>query len=148
MNSCLSNVILWSRLLKIYLHTQLVAGAVIATIYENVGSGSLDIDRNNDTRLVMFGKRLTRLLLLSAFAFEVLSIFVTTVTGNMLLSHTEASLDAMMPSKMVNKYSTPLSFLHDNFEFEYLSKCFLVCMQTKAVGLSTYVLFQLPQRSI
>ena len=93
---------------------------MIATIYENVGSGSLDIDRKNDTPLVMFGKRLTRLLLLSAFAFEVLSIFVTTVTGTMLLSHTEASLDAMMPSKMVNKYTTPLSFLHDNFEFEYL----------------------------
>jgi hypothetical protein len=59
----------------------LVAGAVIATIYENIGSGALDIRADSDTRWVMFGKRITRLLLLSAFAFEVLSIFVTTVTG-------------------------------------------------------------------
>lgn len=100
---------------------QLIAGAVVATIYENIGSGALDIDRKKDTRMVMFGKRMTRLLLLSAFAFEVLSIFVTTVTGTMLLSHTEHSLDVMFPSKMVNKYTTPLSFLHDNFEFEYLT---------------------------
>lgn len=96
----------------------LVAGAVIATIYENIGSGALDIDRENDTRAVIFGKRCCRLLLLSAFGLEVLSIFVTTVTGTMLLSHSEASLDAIMPSKMVNKDSTPLSFFHDNFEFE------------------------------
>lgn len=99
----------------------LVAGAVIATIYENIGSGALDIDAKKDKSWVKFGKRVTRLLLLSAFAFEILSIFVTTVTGTMLLSHTEASLDAMMPTKMVNKYTTPLSFLHDNFEFEYVT---------------------------
>lgn len=98
----------------------LVAGAVVATIYENIGSGALDIDAQKDKKWVKFGKRVTRLLLLSAFAFEILSIFVTTVTGTMLLSHTEASLDAMMPTKMVNKNTTPLSFLHDNFEFEYL----------------------------
>ena len=96
----------------------LVAGAVIATIYENLGSGALDIDAKKDTRAVKFGKRMTRLLLLSAFAFEVLSIFTTTVTGTMLLSHTEASLDALCPEHMINPNTTPLSFLHDNFEFE------------------------------
>jgi hypothetical protein len=42
-------------------------------------------------------------------------------TGTMLLSHTEATLDARMPTKMINQDSTPLSFLHDNFEFEYLT---------------------------
>ena len=94
---------------------------MIATIYETLGSGALDINRQEDSRLVMFGKRVCRLLLLSAFALETLSIFVTTVTGTMLLSHTEASLDAMMPTNMVNAETTPLSFLHDNFEFEYLT---------------------------
>lgn len=100
---------------------QLVAGAVIATIYENIGSGALDIHRRKDTKWVMLGKRICRLLLLSAFALEVLSIFVTTVTGTMLLAHTQEALDAMVPTHMVNKDTTPLSFLHDNFEFEYLT---------------------------
>ena len=54
---------------------------MIATIYENIGSGALDIDPKNDNRWVKLGKRLTRILLLSAFAFEVLSIFVTTTTS-------------------------------------------------------------------
>lgn len=58
----------------------LVAGAVIATIYENIGSGALDI-ASDDSKWVRTGKRVTRLLLLSAFAFEIISIFVTTVTG-------------------------------------------------------------------
>mmetsp|Transcript_9520 Transcript_9520/g.18300 ORF Transcript_9520/g.18300 Transcript_9520/m.18300 type:complete len:370 (-) Transcript_9520:1296-2405(-) len=99
----------------------LVAGAVIATIYENIGSGALDIDTQKDSKWETLGKRVARLLLLSAFALEVLSIFVTTVTGTMLLSHTEASLDALCPTSMVNKFTTPLSFLHDNFELEYLT---------------------------
>ena len=99
----------------------LIAGAVVATIYENMGSGALDINASKDSKWVIFGKRCCRLLLLSAFACEVLSIFITTVTGTMLLSHTEASLDAYNLNKMVSKYTTPLSFLHDNFEFEYLT---------------------------
>lgn len=90
----------------------LVAGAVVATIYENIGSGALDIGKD-DTEMVKFGKRLTRFLLLSAFAFEVMSIFVTTVTGTMLLSKPEHVLDAML---VITKDTTPLSFLHDNFE--------------------------------
>lgn len=95
----------------------LVAGAVVATMYENIGSGALDIQKE-DTKMVRFGKRLTRVLLLSAFALEVMSIFVTTVTGTMLLSKTEDDLDALVA---VTKNTTPLSFLYDNFEFEYLS---------------------------
>ena len=62
----------------------LVAGAVIATIYETMNSGDLDIAKI-DRPIVRFGKRLTRVLLLSAFAFEVISIFTTTVMGTMLL---------------------------------------------------------------
>lgn len=95
----------------------LVAGAVVATLYENMGSGDLDIQKK-DSKAVRFGKRLTRVLLLTAFAFEILSIFVTTVTGTMLLSKPEHVLDEMVE---VTKDTTPLSFLRDNFEFEYLT---------------------------
>jgi hypothetical protein len=93
----------------------LVAAAVVATIYENMHSGDLEIDQS-DGRLVQLGKKLTRLLLLSAFALETLSIFVTTVTGTMLLSRKH---DQML---IANKdVTTPLEFLKENFEFEYLT---------------------------
>ena len=93
----------------------LVAAAVVATIYENMHSGDLEIDKS-DGRWVQLGKKLTRLLLLSAFALETLSIFVTTVTGTMLLSRKH---DQMF---IANKdVTTPLEFLKENFEFEYLT---------------------------
>lgn len=95
----------------------LVAGAVIATIYENIGSGALNLE-DKDSKSTKFMKRLCRVLLLSAFALEVLSIFTTTVTGTMLLAHTEDDLDALVA---VTKDTTVLSFLRDNFEFEYLT---------------------------
>lgn len=93
----------------------LVAAAVVATIYENMHSGDLEIDKT-DGWWVQLGKKLTRLLLLSAFALETLSIFVTTVTGTMLLSRKH---DQML---IVNKdVTTPLEFLKENYEFEYLT---------------------------
>ena len=95
----------------------LVAGAVIATIYENIGSGALDV-RRKDTYLVRCTKRLTRVLLITAFALEVLAIFVTTVTGTMLLSRTLDYMDEVVP---VTLETTPLAFLRSNFEFEYLT---------------------------
>ncbi|KAL7572259.1 hypothetical protein ACA910_011787 [Epithemia clementina (nom. ined.)] len=95
----------------------LVAGAVIATIYETMGSGAMDV-RKKDTKWVKLGKRMTRVLLLSAFAFEVLSIFVTTVTGTMLMERTLDFMDEIVP---VTEDTTPLEFLRNNFEFEYLT---------------------------
>ena len=95
----------------------LVAGAVIATIYETLNSGSLD-PKDSDTRLIRIAKRVTRFLLLSAFALEVMSIFMTTVTGTMLMSRTLDIMDDVCP---ISKDTTPLSFLQSNFEFEYLS---------------------------
>lgn len=95
----------------------LVAGAVIATIYENIGSGTLDV-RSRDTVTVRFMKRLTRVLLLSSFALEIMAIFVTTVTGTMLLSRTLDYMDEIVP---VTAETTPLAFLRSNFEFEYLT---------------------------
>jgi len=94
----------------------LVAGAVIATIYENMKSGDLELT-SDDSKIVSFSKKLTRLLLVTAFGLEVLSIFVTTVTGSMLLSRT---IETMAKLK-VGPDTTPISFLIENFEFEYLS---------------------------
>ena len=93
----------------------LVAGAVVATLYDNMHSGDLEMS-DSDSRLVRVGKLVTRLLLLSAFAMETLSIFVTTVTGTMLLSLTAEQMsisDAVI--------HTPLEFLKENFEFEFLT---------------------------
>jgi len=94
----------------------LVAGAVIATIYENLNSDEYQV-KKNDKKWVAFGKKFVRLLLLSAFAMEVLSIFVTTVTGTMLLSKTVSSMARLQKTGS----TTPLSFLRDNFELEFLT---------------------------
>jgi hypothetical protein len=79
----------------------LVAGAVIATIYEQNNSNKLAI-RKNDQKWVQFAKKMSRLLLLSAFVLEIISIFVTTVTGTALLSYADRS-DAV--SLVVSKSS-------------------------------------------
>jgi hypothetical protein len=96
----------------------LVAGAVIATLYENVRGGALEV-RKGDSKYASFAKRLTSILLLSAFGFLVVSIFVTTVTGTMLLSRDFSNLKVTATST--------LGFLEEHFEFEYLTSrlCFL-----------------------
>ena len=93
----------------------LVAGAVIATLYENMHRGDLQVLESDSSR-VQLGKKLTRLLLLSAFLLEAISIFVTTVTGTMLLSLPVAEVQA----HSVPVHS-PLQFLRENYEFEYLT---------------------------
>lgn len=71
--------------------------------------------RKSDPFALKIIKKLCRVLLLSSFGLEIISIFVTTVTGTMLLSHG----DAKILSKM--EFSSPLGFLMHNFEFEYLT---------------------------
>ena len=93
----------------------LVAGAVVATIYENLRSGSLDIQKN-DNVYTRFAKKTTSLLLYSSFALQMISIFVTTITGTMLLSKDFSNLEST-----ANHLHTPLQFLHEHFEFEYLT---------------------------
>ena len=95
----------------------LIAGAVIATIYENIGNGDLDI-LPQDSPFTKFKKRLTSSLLISAFGLEIIAIFVTTVTGTMLLSRPLHDMDHVVP---VGPHTTPLAFLRENFEFEYLT---------------------------
>lgn len=95
----------------------LVAGAVVATLYENMHRGDLEVLPGQDSRLMRLGKQMTRLLLLSAFALEAVSIFVTTVTGTMLLSRTAEQMTLLHHDDI----QTPLEFLRKNFEFEYLT---------------------------
>ena len=95
----------------------LVAGAVIATLYENIRAGDLDL-QDSDSKRVRFVKQLAHLLLLTAFGLEMICIFVTTVTGTVLMSRELDVMDDILP---VNSQTTPLGFLRGNFEFEYLT---------------------------
>lgn len=90
----------------------LVAGAVLATMYESREEMS---PRKSDSRWIRVAKKACRFLLLSAFGLEVVSIFVTTVTGTMLLAHGDAPVLANM------NFNSPLGFLQANFEFECLT---------------------------
>lgn len=88
----------------------LVAGAVLVTLAETRGDFA---PRRGDKNWVRVVKQLTRFLLLSSFALEVVSIFVSTMTGTVLLSHGEAV-------KKIG-YGSPLGLLHHHFEFEFLT---------------------------
>ena len=90
----------------------LVAGAVVATLYENVRGGALEI-RKGDSAYNKLAKKLTTLLLLTAFAFQIVSIFVTTVTGTMLLTEDVSHLKITA--------TTALGFMREHYEFEYLT---------------------------
>jgi hypothetical protein len=106
----------------------LVAGAVLATMIEGRETMST---KTSDTVNVRILKKLCRVLLLSSFALEIISIFVTTVTGTVLLSHGDAAALLAAAKKggsaLVKKsfdYSSPIGFLMHNFEFEYLTSHF------------------------
>lgn len=98
----------------------LVAGAVIATIYENLSSGDLG-PKAEDSFLTGFAKKSVVVLLLSSFILQIISIFSTTITGTMLLSR---NMDELVAA---SKATTPLGWMKENFEFEYLTGriCFL-----------------------
>lgn len=88
----------------------MVAGAVIATLYENMSSGSLDVEQS-DKKWVRLAKKVTRLLLVSAFILQIVCIFCTTILGTHLLS---------LPASKTQAVSA-LGYLKENFEFEYLT---------------------------
>jgi len=91
----------------------LVAGAVLATMIESREDMS---PKKSDTQLVRLAKKMCRFLLLSSFGLEIISIFVTTVTGTMLLSHGDT------PGTLKNlAFNSPMGFLKNNWEFEYLT---------------------------
>ena len=90
----------------------LVAGAVLVTLSETREDMA---PRKTDKKWIRIVKQVTRFLLMSSFALEVVSIFVSTVTGTVLLSHGEAAAKAAVG------YSSPLGLLHHHHEFEYLT---------------------------
>jgi hypothetical protein len=98
----------------------LVAGAVLVTLSEN----RVDMaPRRQDKKWVRILKQTCRFLLLSSFALEVVSIFVSTVTGTVLLSHGEQmakSAGGAVGQALVG-YTSPLGLLHHHHEFEYLT---------------------------
>mmetsp|Transcript_24343 Transcript_24343/g.36301 ORF Transcript_24343/g.36301 Transcript_24343/m.36301 type:complete len:275 (+) Transcript_24343:138-962(+) len=96
----------------------LVAGAVIATLYETRENFA---PKKNESKWVRIAKQSCRFLLLSSFALETLSIFVGTVTGNVLLGHGE-----QIAAKAIG-YTSPLALLKHHHEINYLTIqiCFL-----------------------
>jgi hypothetical protein len=89
----------------------LVAGAVVATLYENVRGGELEV-RPDDVPYAKYATKMTTFLLMTAFALQIICIFVTTVTGTMLLSR--APFENTVAT-------TGLGYLREHFEFEYLT---------------------------
>jgi hypothetical protein len=87
----------------------LVAGAVLVTLSETREDTS---PRKSDSKKTRFFKLGMRFLLLSSFAFEVVSIFVATMTGSVLLGHSEQKL----ASKMIG-YGSPLQLMHHHLEY-------------------------------
>lgn len=91
----------------------LVAGAVLVTLSE---SRQAMQPHKSDKNWIRLAKQWFRFLIMSSFALEVISIFVSTMTGTVLLSHPEQSV----AKKMVG-YGSPLALLHHHHEFEYLT---------------------------
>jgi len=98
----------------------LVAGAVLATLIESREALAPAATDKAATRLL---KKTCRLLLLTSFGLEVISIFVATVTGTMLLSVGDVIVETPAPIA----YKSPIGFLMHNYEFEFLTArmCFL-----------------------
>ena len=69
-----------------------------------------------DTKLwARFTKRAAHILLISAFALSVFSIFATTVTGTMLKSLGDRDI-----AEEYEETISPMGFLHKNLPFEFL----------------------------
>lgn len=91
----------------------LVAGAVLATLIDGRDAMSPKV---TDRRVVRHLKKACRLLLLSSFGLEVVSIFVTVVMGTLLLSVGDA------PWAIIDTTAnSPMGLMQKNFEFEYLT---------------------------
>lgn len=91
----------------------LVGGAAIASFFELRESLS---PAARDAQWVKLLKPLTTLLLLAAFSCEMMSIFVCTVTGTMLLGNADKK------SNILNTFSkSPIGMLQRELELEYLT---------------------------
>ena len=92
----------------------LVGGAALASYYEMTSRGALE-PRTSDARGARLAKKIVTLLLLSSFAFSISNIFVTTVTGTVLMAN--ADLGALsVPNTVLSQSS--IGVLHKKYEFE------------------------------
>ena len=91
----------WEWTANIGAPAALVAGAVLVTLSETREDLA---PRKHDMNWVRLLKQTMRFLLLTSFALEVVSIFVGTVTGSVLLGHSEQTV----ASKMIG-YGSPLA---------------------------------------
>ena len=112
----------------------LVAGTTVATLYENVRQGALDV-YEDDTPYVAFAKKVTNLLLVGAFGLQIVSIFVTSVMATVLMTRDFTDVPLMFGPTII---STPLGFLRKYFEFEYLTAriCFLQGLTSWLAGVA------------
>jgi len=85
----------------------LIGGAVLVTLSETREALA---PRKSDSKWVRVLKQSMRFLLLSSFALEVVSIFVGTMTGSVLLGH-----GSQVPSKIFG-YQSPLQLLYHHHE--------------------------------
>jgi hypothetical protein len=86
----------------------LVAGAVLATL---LSTREETAPRRSDSQRTRILKLSMRFLLLTSFAMETVSIFVSTMTGSVLLGHGEQRV----ASKMIG-YASPLQLLYHHHE--------------------------------
>ena len=89
----------------------------MATSQEYKDDESL-VTREADHKWVRQAKKMIKVLLVGSFACEVLCVFVSTVTGTMLLSSGEGTAHAV---KSLVGRDTAMGFLQANHEFEYLT---------------------------
>ncbi|CAB9521399.1 expressed unknown protein [Seminavis robusta] len=117
--SCSTAFDAWEWTANIGAPAALVAGAVLVTLTETREDTA---PRRSDLKSTRFLKLAMRFLLLTSFALETVSIFVSTMTGSVLLGHGEQKI----ASKMIG-YSAPLQLMFHHHEFEYLTTqiCFL-----------------------
>lgn len=102
----------WSWTANLGAPAALIAGVVLATMVDTREDMS---PKKSDKPRIRLAKKLCRFLLLSSFGLELISLFVTTVTGTMLLSAGDAPVLKNM------NFNSPLGFLRHNYEFEYFT---------------------------
>ena len=105
----------------------LVAGAVIATM---IDQADFLKTTKKDTKLwARFTKRAAHILLISAFALSVFSIFATTVTGTMLKSLGDRDI-----AEEYEETISPMGFLHKNLPFRVIVVMRVLCASVSSCG--------------
>ena len=98
----------WEWMANMGAPSALVGGAALASFFDL--RTDLEVDPNVDRPWARLVKKVISLFLLSAFAFEISCVFITTVTGTLLQSHTINGLAL-----------SSIDLMTRELEFEYLA---------------------------